>query len=58
MKITKSQRALLSTVMRELGRRGGKASAAALTPEERRAKATKAGRARQAKARERKAKNG
>lgn len=51
MKFTTKQRALLKTVMRELGRQGGKASAAALTPAQRHAKAVKAGRARQAKAR-------
>jgi hypothetical protein len=37
--------------MRELGRKGGKASAKSLTPEQRTARARKAGKARQAKAR-------
>jgi hypothetical protein len=55
MRITKEQQALLSAALRELGRRGGKASAAALTPEQRRARAVKAGQTRQAKARARKA---
>lgn len=57
MRITKQQRAVLSRVMRQLGRQGGKASAARLTPEQRRARSTKAGLARQAKARERVAQN-
>src|ERR1051326_2515740 len=39
-------------ILTELGRKGGKASAKALTPEQRTARARKAGRARQAKARQ------
>jgi hypothetical protein len=39
---TKQEKSLLRRVMRELGRRGGKASANSLTPEQRRARATKA----------------
>jgi hypothetical protein len=54
MRITKEQQALLSATLRELGRRGGKASAAALTPEQRHARGVKAGLARQVKARARK----
>lgn len=42
MKFTKQEQTLLHRVMRELGRRGGKASANSLTPEQRRARATKA----------------
>ena len=42
---------LLRLAMSELGRLGGKASAKKLTPEQRTAKARKAGKARQAKAR-------
>lgn len=42
MKFTKPEQTLLNRVMRELGRRGGKASANSLTPEQRRARATKA----------------
>jgi general stress protein YciG len=41
--ITKKQRAVLKDVMRELGRMGGKASAKALTPAERKEKARQAG---------------
>jgi len=40
-----------SRALSELGRRGGKASAKSLTPEQRTARARKAGKARQAKAR-------
>jgi hypothetical protein len=43
--ITKKQRAVLKDVMRELGRLGGKASAAKLTAKERREKARRAGKA-------------
>lgn len=43
LKITARQRSVLRNVMRELGRRGGKASAKALTAEQRRAKARRAG---------------
>lgn len=42
MRFTKQEQTLLRRVMRELGRRGGKASANSLTPEQRRARATKA----------------
>ena len=44
----------LSSALRELGRLGGEASAKALTPAERTARARKAGKARQAKAKARK----
>jgi general stress protein YciG len=42
---------MLKEALRELGRRGGKAAARSLTPEERTARARKGGLARQAKAR-------
>jgi len=42
VKFTKQEQTLLHRVMRELGRRGGKASANSLTPQQRRARATKA----------------
>ena len=51
-RISKKERASLTSVLRELGRRGGKASASALTPEQRRARAVKAGNASAAKRRE------
>ena len=57
MKFTKQQRALLSAALRDLGRQGGLATAARMTPEQRRERAVKAGMARQAKARERMAQN-
>jgi hypothetical protein len=57
MKFTKQQRALLSAVMRDLGRRGGLATAANMTPEQRRARSSKALQARASKARERMAQN-
>ena len=44
------KRHTVSEIARELGRLGGKASAKALTPEERIERARKAGKARQAKA--------
>jgi hypothetical protein len=50
------KREILREALRELGRMGGKASAAKLTPKQRQEKARKAGKARQAKAR--KAKGG
>ena len=52
--VTKKQREALASVLRELGRVGGKASAKALTPAQRTARARKAGKARQAKARAKK----
>ena len=57
MKFTKQQRALLSAVMRDLGRWGGLATAARMTPEQRRARSSKARQARTSKARERMAQN-
>jgi hypothetical protein len=51
MKLTAKQENALRTALRELGRLGGKASAEALTPAQRIARARKAGKARQAKAR-------
>lgn len=45
MNFTKQERTLLRRVMRELGRRGEKASAARMTPEQRQQRATKAARA-------------
>ncbi len=51
MKVTAREQKLLSRVLRELGRKGGRASARVLTPEQRTARARKAGRARQAKVR-------
>jgi hypothetical protein len=53
-RMTKKQREALGSVLRELGRLGGKASAKKLTPAQRTAKARKAGKARQAKARAKK----
>ena len=55
-RITAKQRAVLTDVLRTLGRQGGLASAAALTPAERSERAAKAGRARQAKRRKEAAK--
>jgi hypothetical protein len=52
--MTNNQRKLLGEILRELGRLGGKASAKKLTPAQRTAKARKAGKARQAKARAKK----
>jgi hypothetical protein len=45
MKFTKQEQTLLHRVMREFGRRGGKASAQSLSPEQRSERATKAARA-------------
>lgn len=50
-RISKKERDLLGGLMRRLGSAGGRASAKVLTPAQRTARARKAGKARQAKAR-------